>query len=251
MKHKIGVVLLSGGLDSTTTAAFAQNERHEVHALTLDYGQTLSKEIEYSRIVSEKLGIDHKVIDVSSFRDVAWYSALTHPELFGVPKDRSVEEMQKGIPITYVPMRNTFFIVLAAAYLESVVLHKIEREKVKPSELEARIFIAANSLDYSGYPDCRPEYYEKINELMSLASKVRTEYKTEMRVETPLLRLGKKEIAELGTRLNAPLEWTWSCYDGGEVPCGKCDSCLLRAKGFEEAGIKDPLILRLKEEGRL
>ncbi len=251
MKHKIGVVLLSGGLDSTTTAAFAKNEGYEVHALTMIYGQKLSKEVECARIVAKKLGIAHKIIDVSSFKEAAWYSALTHPEFFGVPKGRNMEEMSKEIPITYVPMRNTFFIVLAFAYLESMILHKIETEKVEPNEIEARIFIAANYLDYSGYPDCRPEFFDKMNELLSLASKVGTEYSIEMRIETPLLHLGKKEIVELGTRLKAPLEWTWSCYEGGEVPCGKCDSCLLRAKGFREAGIEDPLISRLKKEGKM
>jgi len=247
MKHKIGVVLLSGGLDSTTTAAFAKSEGYEVHALTVNYGQKLSKEVECARIVAEKLRINQKIIDFSSFKEVAWYSALTHPEFFGVPKGRTMEEMTKEIPITYVPMRNTFFIVLAVAYLESVILHKIEKEKVKPGDIEARIFIAANFLDYSGYPDCRPEFYEKINGLMLLASKVGTEYGIEMMIETPLLRFEKKEIVELGTKLKAPLEWTWSCYEGEEVPCGRCDSCLLRAKGFMEAGIEDPLILRLKK----
>ena len=251
MKYKIGVVLLSGGLDSTTTAAFAKSEGYEVHALTVNYGQKLCKEVECARIVVEKLGINHKIIDFSSFKEVAWYSALTHPEFFEVPKGRSMEEMTKEIPITYVPMRNTFFIVLAAAYLESVILHKTEKENVKPSDIEARIFIAANFLDYSGYPDCRPGFYEKINELMSLASKVGTEYGVEMMIETPLLRFGKEEIAELGTKLKAPLEWTWSCYEGEDVPCGKCDSCLLRAKGFREAGIQDPLISRLKKEGKM
>jgi len=251
MKRKIGVVLLSGGLDSTTTAAFAKNEGYEAYALTVKYGQKLSKEVECARKVSEKLSVNHKIIDISAFKEVAWYSALTHPELFGVPKGRSIKEMKKEIPITYVPMRNTFFAVLAAAYLESVVLHKIETEKVEPNEIEARIFIAANYLDYSGYPDCRPEFFDKMNELLSLASKVGTEYGIEMRIETPLLHLGKKEIVELGTRLKAPLEWTWSCYEGGEVPCGKCDSCLLRAKGFRETDVEDPLILRLKKEGKM
>ena len=248
---KIGVVLLSGGLDSTTTAAYAKSLGYEVHAITVHYGQRLSKEVKCAQQVAEKLGIIHKVVDISSFKEVAWYSALTHPDLFTVPKERSIEEMMKDIPITYVPMRNTFFIVLAAAYLESEILHKIERQGLKPEEIEARIFIAANVLDYSGYPDCRPEFYEKINGLMKLASKVGTQYKMVMKIETPLLFKNKKQIAELGTKLKAPLEWTWSCYEGGEVPCGKCDSCLLRAKGFEEAGIEDPLILRLKQEGKL
>jgi len=251
MKHRIGVVLLSGGLDSTTTVAYAKNEGYEVHTLTVNYGQKLSKEVECARIAAEKLDVNHKIIDISSFKEVAWYSALTHPEFFGIPKRRSLEEMMTEIPITYVPMRNTFFIVLAAAYLESVILQKVEKEKIEPSDLEARIFIAANYLDYSGYPDCRPEFYEKINELMLLASKVGTEYGIEMSVETPLLRLGKKEIVELGTKMKVPLEWTWSCYEGDDVPCGRCDSCILRAKGFREAGIEDPLISRLKKEGKI
>ena len=248
---KIGVVLLSGGLDSTTTAAYAKSLGYEVQAITVHYGQRLSKEIKCAQEIAKKLGIKHKIMDISPYKEVAWYSALTHPELFEVPKGRSMEEMTKTIPITYVPLRNTFFVVLAAAFLESEILYKVEKEGIKPEAIEARIFIAANVLDYSGYPDCRPEFYEKINELMKLASKVGTQYKIEMKIETPLLFKNKKEIAELGVKLNAPLEWTWSCYVGGEVPCGKCDSCLLRAKGFREAGIDDPLILRLKKEGKM
>ena len=248
---KIGVVLLSGGLDSTTTATYAKSLGYEVHAITVHYGQTLKKEIKFAQEVAKRLGIKHKIIDISPYKEVAWYSALTHPELFQVPKERITKEMAKTIPITYVPLRNTFLIVLAGAYLESEILHKVEKENAKPEQIEAGIFIAANVLDYSGYPDCRPEFYEKINELMKLASKVGTQYRIDMKIETPLLLKNKKEIAELGTKLNAPLEWTWSCYVGEEVPCGKCDSCLLRAKGFEEAGIEDPLVVRLKREGKL
>ncbi|MEX2722460.1 MAG: 7-cyano-7-deazaguanine synthase QueC [Candidatus Freyarchaeota archaeon] len=248
---RIGVVLLSGGLDSTTTAAYAKSLGWEIHALTVHYGQRLSKEVRCAEQIAEKLGIKHRVVDISPFKDVAWYSALTHPELFPVPKERSVEGMAEDIPITYVPMRNTFLIVLAAAYLESEILYKIEREGVKPGEVEARIFIAANVLDYSGYPDCRPAYYEKVNELLRAASKIGTKYNVSMRIETPLLYKNKKDIVELGIKLNAPLELTWSCYEGGDVPCGKCDSCLLRAKGFAEAGVEDPLILRLKKEGKI
>jgi 7-cyano-7-deazaguanine synthase len=207
--------------------------------------------VECARIVAGKLGINHKIIDISSFKEVAWYSALTHPEVFEVPTGRNVEEMAKEIPLTYVPLRNTLLIVLAAAKLESEILDKIEKKGVKPEDIEARIFIAPNCIDYSGYPDCRPEFYEKINDLMSLASKAGTQYKVEMKIETPLIRMGKKEIVELGTRLEAPLGWTWSCYEGGEGPCGRCDSCILRAKGFKEAEIEDPLILRLKREGKI
>lgn len=248
---KIAVVLLSGGLDSTTTAAYAKSLGYEVHAITVNYGQRLSREVECAERVAEKLGITHKVVNFSQFGEVAWYSALTTPDLFVLPEGRSVEKMREDIPVTYVPLRNTFLIVLAAAYLESEVLYKIEKDEIKPKEIEARIFIAANALDYSGYPDCRPEFYEKINELMKVASKVGTKYNVEMKIETPLLYKGKKEIVELGTELNAPLEWTWSCYKGGEIPCGKCDSCVLRAKGFSEVGIEDPLIKRLKKEGKM
>ena len=251
MKHKVGVVLLSGGLDSTTTAAYAKSLGYEVHALTFNYGQKLSKEVLCAKKVAEVLGIKHKIIDISPFKDLAWYSALTHPELFKIPKERNIEEITKTIPVTYVPLRNTFFITLAAAYLESEILRKIEVEGVKPEDIEARIFIAANVLDYSGYPDCRPEYFEKFNELLRLASKAGVQYNVEMKIETPLLYKTKKEIVELGVKLKAPLEWTWSCYEGGEVPCSKCDSCLLRAKGFREAGIEDPLLVRLQREGKL
>ena len=230
---------------------YAKSLGFEVHALTFHYGQKLSKEVESAKKVAEVLGLKHKIIDISVFKDLAWYSALTHPESFRVPKGRSMEEISKAIPITYVPLRNTFFITLAAAYLESELLRRIEMEGVKPEEIEAKIFIAANVLDYSGYPDCRPEYFEKFNELLRLASKVGVQYNVEMKIEAPLLYKTKKEIVELGVKLKAPLEWTWSCYEGGEVPCGKCDSCLLRAKGFREAGIEDPLLVRLRREGKL
>ncbi len=248
---KIAVVLLSGGLDSTTTAAYARSLGYDVHAITFHYGQKLSKEVESAEKVAEKLNIKHKVIDISSYKGLAWYSALTSSDLFEVPKRRSIEEMARDIPITYVPMRNTLFVVLASAYLESTILHLIEKENVNPEEIDAKIFIAANVLDYSGYPDCRPEFYRKINGLIETASKAGMRYNVEITVATPLLHKNKKEIAELGTKLGAPLEWSWSCYEGEEVPCGKCDSCLLRAKGFKEAEIEDPLILRLKKEGKM
>ena len=161
------------------------------------------------------------------------------------------KEANLSIPLTYVPLRNSFFIVLAAAYLESEILQRIEKDQVKPENIDARIFIAANSLDYAGYPDCRPEYYRKINSLLKLASKVSTQYNVQIKVEAPLLKKTKKDIAEMGLKLNAPLELTWSCYLGAEVPCGKCDACQLRARGFKEAGKEDPLITRLKKEGKL
>jgi 7-cyano-7-deazaguanine synthase len=250
-QHKIAVVLLSGGLDSTTVATYAKSLGYDVQALTFHYGQILNREIRSAQEVATRLGIKHKIIDITNYKELAWYSALTHRELFDIPKERAIEEMSRNIPITYVPLRNTFLIVMAAAYLESEILNKIEREHSTSEDIEARIFVAANVLDYSGYPDCRPEYYSKINELIRLASKAGVQYNVEIRIETPLLYKSKKEIAELGTKLKAPLEWTWSCYVGREIPCGKCDSCQLRAQGFRELGIEDPLLLRLKREGKM
>jgi len=250
-KNKIAVVLLSGGLDSTTMATKAKKDGYQVLAISFRYGQVLSKEISCAQEVAQKLGIGHKIIDITNYKDLAWYSALTHPELFDIPKERKIENMAKNIPITYVPMRNTFFIVMAAAYLESEILNKIEKEDTKPYKIEARIFIAANALDFSGYPDCRPEYYKRMNSLMKLTSKASIQYKVQMKIETPLLHMTKKNIAQLGTQIGAPLSWTWSCYEGGDVPCGKCDSCQLRERGFKELGIEDPLLARLREEGKL
>ncbi|MCW4005287.1 MAG: 7-cyano-7-deazaguanine synthase QueC [Candidatus Bathyarchaeota archaeon] len=250
-KQKIAVVLLSGGLDSTTVATLAKSQGYDISAITFNYGQVLSKEIKSAQETSKRLGITHKIIDISNYKDLAWYSALTHPEMFSVPKERSINEMSDSIPITYVPLRNTFLIVMAAALLESQILEKVELEKVDPQLIEARIFIAANALDYSGYPDCRPEYYQRLNELMKITSKVGIQYKIEMKIETPLLYMTKKEIAELGLKLKAPLDQTWSCYVGGEIPCQKCDSCKLRAQGFKELGVSDPLIARLQKEGKM
>lgn len=248
---KVGVVLLSGGLDSTTTAAYAKSLGYDVRAITVHYGQRLSKEVQCAERIAKVLRIRHIIVDISSYKDMAWYSALTHPELFAIPKDRIPEEMPKTIPITYVPMRNTFLLVLAAAYLESEILNKLEKDNIRPKDIEARIFIAANVADYSGYPDCRPEFYARINDIIRVASKVGTQYNVEMKIETPLLLKNKREIVELGMRLQAPLELTWSCYTGEEVPCGTCDACLLRAKGFRETGIEDPLILKLRQEGAI
>ena len=149
------------------------------------------------------------------------------------------------MPITYVPLRNTIFLALAAAYLESNVLHAIEVEGVDAAEVTASVYMAPNVLDYSGYPDCRPEFYDKARQTLDLGSKLWTEYGVPIGVETPIIDLSKAEIAELGTRLGAPLEHTWSCYEGGDVPCGTCDSCILRAKGFAEADIPDPVLARL------
>ena len=239
-RRRFGVVLLSGGLDSTTVAAVAKGEGYELLAVTVHYGQVHRREILAAEAVAKALGIEQRVVDVSFFRDLAWYSALTQPERFGLPGDRTVEQIGVEIPITYVPLRNTFFLTLSAALLESQALHAIEVEGARPEDVEVTLFIAANAIDYSGYPDCRPEFYAAAAETLRLGSKLGTQYGVAFRIETPLIDKSKAEIVRLALWANAPLAETWSCYEGGDEPCGRCDSCLLRAKGFAEAGIADP-----------
>ena len=242
-----GVTLLSGGLDSTTVTAHAQEATDHLSALTFHYGQSHSKEVACAQEIARLMGIQHHLLDISFFGKVAWYSALTSPERFPVPESRSVQQVGVSIPITYVPLRNTFFLALGAAFLESQVLYAIEVEAVDPKALEASLFMAPNAIDYSGYPDCRPEYFERMSEALAYGSKLWTEYQVPIQVETPIIHMSKSEIVEMGLKLRAPLEFTWSCYQGGLVPCGKCDSCLLRATGFREAGMPDPALNRLGE----
>ncbi len=247
--RKIGVILLSGGLDSTTVAAYALKEGYELTGVTLLYGQKHSREVDSAREIARILKIKLVVLDVAFFKQVAWYSALTAAERFDVPRERRPAQMAKDIPITYVPLRNTFFITVAAAFLESEVLNLIEQQGVAPAEIQPAVFIAANAVDYSGYPDCRPEYYQQIGRTLFLGSKLGTQYGRQIALETPIIALSKAEIVKMGMALKAPLAYTWSCYEGGARPCGKCDSCLLRAAGFREAGAADPLLTRLKEKG--
>ncbi|MDA1349128.1 MAG: 7-cyano-7-deazaguanine synthase QueC [Chloroflexi bacterium] len=240
-----GVTLLSGGLDSTTVTAYAKDRVDHMSAITFHYGQSHSKEVDCAVRVAGLMGIEHRLLDISFLSEVAWYSALTNPELFPAPSDRSADEIGHGIPITYVPLRNTIFLSLSAAYLESQVLHAIEVAGIDSDDVAAHVYMAPNALDYSGYPDCRPEFYEKMRATLEYGSKLWTEYGVSINIETPIIDLSKAEIAELGVRLKAPLEHTWSCYKGGDTPCDSCDSCILRAKGFAEAGIPDPLLVRL------
>lgn len=239
------MVLLSGGLDSTTLATWAKHQGYELKGLTFYYGQRHRREIEAASEVAQILGIEQKVLDISFFRELAEHSALTSQRI-AVPHGES-----SGIPLTYVPLRNTLFITLAAALLESEALLLIEEKGLRPETLKAAVLIAANIIDWSGYPDCRPEYFEKLSQALNLGSKLGAQYQVRLRVEVPLVFKSKAEIIRLGRELGAPLEHTWSCYEGGEVPCGECDSCRLRAKGFAEAGYPDPLLERLRREGKL
>lgn len=240
--RKLGVVLLSGGLDSTTAATLARRQGLELSALTVHYGQAHRREIEAARSVAGALELPHHVAEVSFFKELAWHSALTSPDTFSTPSRRTPETMAGDIPITYVPLRNTLLLTLGAAFLESQALGAIEDGGVAADELSATLVIAANAIDYSGYPDCRPEYYRTAAETLRLGSKLGAQYGIPIGIETPLIDRTKAEIIRLALRIGAPLGLTWSCYGSGPHPCGVCDSCVLRAKGFSEAGVPDPAL---------
>jgi 7-cyano-7-deazaguanine synthase len=237
-----GVSLLSGGLDSTTVTALAKSKTDHLTALTFHYGQSHSKEVDCAAEVARSLGVTQELLDISFLGKVAWYSALTNPEQFPMPGDREASRMGNSIPITYVPLRNTIFLSLAAASLESQVLYAIEIEHVLPEDVQAYIYMAPNAIDYSGYPDCRPEFFQKMGESLGYGSKLWTEYHVPLQIEIPIIEMSKADIVRLAMELEAPLELTWSCYQGGEIPCGRCDSCILRASGFSAAGYPDPAV---------
>ena len=221
---KKAVCLLSGGLDSATCLALARRDGFACYALSFDYGQRHKFELEAARRVAQALGAERHVISKIGL-DAFGGSALTAD--IAVPKSRSLDEMSHGIPVTYVPARNTIFLSFALAWAE--VLESTD------------IFIGVNALDYSGYPDCRPEYIEAYERMANLATRAGVEGHARLKIHTPLLRLTKAQIVALGRQLGVPFALTHSCYDPAPDgrPCGACDACLLRRKGFEEAGIED------------
>jgi len=216
------VVLLSGGLDSTTTLAYALSKGYEAYPISFDYGQRHSKELESAKKIAEYYGLNLKVVGVD-LRAIGG-SALTDD--IEVPERKDYREIGKDIPVTYVPARNMIMLSIAVAYAEV-----IEAD---------RIFIGANAVDYSGYPDCRPEFIKAFENAANLATKRGVEGK-KITIDAPLINLSKAEIIKLGISLKVPYNLTWSCYRGGEKACGKCDSCILRLKGFMEAGYEDPI----------
>lgn len=237
-----GVSLLSGGLDSTIVTSYAAKEVEFLNAITFNYGQTHVKEIECAKSITSVLKINHKVIDISFVQNLSWYSSLTNPDHFKTPTKRPVKEISENIPITYVPLRNTIFLSLAAAALESEVLNAIENEKKDSSSISAKVFMAPNAIDYSGYPDCRPEFFAAAIKTINLGSKLSTEHGVDIEIVTPIIDKTKAEIIQMGIELDSPIKLSWSCYDGGQTPCNHCDSCILRARGFNKLGIKDPAL---------
>jgi 7-cyano-7-deazaguanine synthase len=219
------VVLLSGGLDSTTTLAIAKRQGYETYALSFRYGQRHEAELNAARRVAEHFGVARHIVTDINLREFGG-SALTDD--IEVPKGRGLEEMGQGVPVTYVPARNTIFLSFALAWAE--VLGASD------------IFIGVNALDYSGYPDCRPEYIEAYQRMADLATKAGVEGRQKLTIHTPLINLTKAEIIAKGLELGVDYGVTSTCYDpspAGEA-CGGCDACLLRLKGFAENGVADP-----------
>jgi 7-cyano-7-deazaguanine synthase len=226
MPARRAVVLLSGGLDSATALAVARAEGFDCYALSFDYGQRHDRELESARRVAAALGTKEHLVLRLDLRAIGG-SALTAD--IAVPKGRSGEAIGTGIPVTYVPARNTIFLSHALAWAE--VLESQD------------IFIGVNALDYSGYPDCRPEYVAAFERMASLATKAGVEGRSRLRIHAPLIRLSKAEIVKRGVELGVDFGLTWSCYEpepDGRA-CGLCDSCQLRRKGFSEAGLHDPV----------
>ena len=226
MNEPPAVILLSGGLDSTTTAAIARQQGFALHALSVDYGQRHRLELEAARRVAQAFEVVRHVVLTVDLTPLGG-SALT--DAIDVPKDRPAEEMAHGIPVTYVPARNTVLLSLALAYAETIGA--------------ADIFIGVNAVDYSGYPDCRPEYIAAFTQMANLATKASVEGRLHYTIHAPLAEWTKAEIIRRGMALGVDYGLTHSCYDPGPngASCGRCDSCLLRRKGFEEAGFEDPL----------
>ena len=226
---KRAVVLLSGGLDSATVLAIARSQGYELYALSFSYGQRHAWELEAAKLVAADIGVaQHRTaqIDLRIFGG----SALTAE--IAVPKGRATEEMSHGIPVTYVPARNTIFLSFALAWAE--VLESSD------------VFIGVNALDYSGYPDCRPEFIAAFEKMSNLATRAGVEGRQALKIHTPLIALSKAQIIARGLELHVNYALTSSCYDPSPIgePCGQCDSCLLRQKGFRENGIEDPLLYR-------
>lgn len=220
MKNKKAIVLLSGGLDSAVTLFWAKSKTYKCHNLIFDYGQRHKKEIESAKKIAREAGCEYKILKIS----LPWKGSSLLDNKLSLPKFIS---KRKGIPSTYVPARNLIFLSFAVSFAESIGAQDI--------------FIGANAIDFSGYPDCRPEFYRSLKKTIKSGTKSGARGR-EIRIRAPLINKTKKEIIELGAKLRVPYKYTWSCYRGTRLPCGACDSCKLRQKGFAQAEINDPAL---------
>jgi len=220
LNNNRSIVLLSGGLDSATVLAYAISKGYKPVAISFDYGQRHGKELESGKRICDHFGVERKVVNFN-MRQIGGSSLTSEMDV----ETRNIDELSKSIPTSYVPARNTIFLSIASAYAEV---------------LDARtIFIGANAVDYSGYPDCRPEFFNTMEDAINLGTKLGQD--TRIRISVPLQYLTKGEIIKMGMKLGVPYELTHSCYRGEDEACGECDSCLLRLKGFMESGYRDPV----------
>ncbi len=220
---KRAVVLLSGGLDSATTLYIAKSKGYECHALIFEYGQRHRRELSSAKRIARGAGCEYWVIKV----EMPWQGSSLLDKSMALPKKRPMEKIKSGIPSSYVPARNTIFLSFAASYAEAIGAKSI--------------FIGANAIDYSGYPDCREVYLKAFGRVIKEGTKAGVEGRA-VSIEAPLLKKTKAQIIKEGNRLGAPYGDTWSCYEGKGAPCGMCDSCVIRKNGFKEAGVVDPLV---------
>lgn len=211
---KKAIILLSGGIDSTTTLYLAKNKGYQCYALIFDYGQRHKREIRSAVEITKRVKVPYKIVKIR----LPWKGSALLDRRIKIPQNRSLKEISSEIPLTYVPARNTIFLSFALSYAETI------GAKV--------IFMGANAIDFSGYPDCRPCYYQAFQRVIKEGTKAK-----KIKIVTPLINKTKAEIIKLGIKLGAPLDLTWSCYQGARKPCGVCDSCQLRQKGFLEAGL--------------
>jgi 7-cyano-7-deazaguanine synthase len=221
---KKAIVLLSGGIDSATTLYFAKKKGYKCFCLIFDYGQRHKREIKSAILIAKKVNCKYQILKIN----LPWKGSSLLDKKIKLPITNYQLPITK-IPSTYVPARNIIFLSFALSFAESINAQAI--------------FIGAHSQDYSGYPDCRKEFYQAFNKVISVGTKAGVE-KNKIKIYTPLIQKTKAQIIRLGARLRVPFELTWSCYRGGKFPCGRCDSCYFRAKGFKEAGMEDPLISR-------
>lgn len=219
-KTNKAVVLLSGGLDSATTLYYAMDRGYACTCLIFNYGQRHNKEMKRAKAIAQKAGCADQELKIS----LPWQGSALLDRSREIPKGTG---SSKKIPSTYVPSRNIIFLSFASSFAEAIGAQAI--------------FIGANAVDYSGYPDCRPEFYQAYQQALDTGTKTGVEHKR-IKIYTPLIRKTKAQIIRLGNKLGVPYDLTWSCYSGGRKPCGTCDSCVLRAKGFQEARIKDPAL---------
>ncbi|MEF8879620.1 MAG: 7-cyano-7-deazaguanine synthase QueC [Candidatus Thermoplasmatota archaeon] len=223
MVTKKAVCLISGGLDSAVTTYIAKEKKFEIYGLTFDYGQKHSREVEYAKKIAEKVGCKKHIVFKLNLERFGGSSLIEKEEEI---EHHNLDEIGVEIPSTYVPARNLVFLSIGLSYSEVLDANAL--------------FIGATATDYSGYPDCRPEFFEAFQKTADLATKKGVEGNS-INIQTPLLHLSKAEIIEKGLKLDVPFKFTWSCYQGKDKPCGRCDSCQLRLKGFKQADAKDPL----------